>query len=125
MVRKVVLVVMVLAVIGAVTIAQEKKFENLKETMMCLKMNRGKAMKAMEAGDMAAVAAAAGMMKKATMCMNKNFCTGKTFAECGKSFCEAIEKLEKAAKAGDMAAAKEAMMCAKKGCMGCHKKCKM
>ncbi|MEW6359561.1 MAG: hypothetical protein AB1696_24705 [Planctomycetota bacterium] len=124
MARKVFLIVMVLAVIGAVTVAQEKKFESLKDCMMCLKMNRDKAGKAMEDGDMEAVAAAAGAMKDATMCMNKDFCTGDDFANCGKSFCEAIEKLEKAAKDGDKAAAEEAMASAKKGCMGCHEKCK-
>ncbi|NOZ20143.1 MAG: hypothetical protein GXP25_03540 [Planctomycetes bacterium] len=124
MTKKFFLAVMALALMGAITMGQEKKFESIKDCMMCLKMNRGKAMKAMDAGDMEKVAAAAGMMKKATMCMNKNFCMGKDFAACGKSFCEAVEKMEKAARDGDMAAAKAAMMTAKKGCMDCHKKCK-
>ena len=105
--------------------APAKKFADLKAIMMCLKMNRDDVvMKAMEAGDMKKVAAAAAVMKEATMCMNKNFCTGKDFDTCGKSFCEAVEKMEAAAKKGDKAATKEAMMAMKKGCMGCHEKCK-
>lgn len=126
MVRKLVLFMTVLAIVVAVAIAQEgeKKLESLGDCMMCLKANRDKAGEAMDAGEMEKVAAAAEAMKKATMCMNKNFCTGEDFAACGKSFCEAVEKLEKAAKDGDKDAAKEAMDAAKKGCMGCHEKCK-
>lgn len=125
MARKLILLACVLAIFGAVSIAQEEpKFESLKDCMMCLKMNRDKAAEAMEAGDMQKVAEAAGMMKKAAMCMNEKFCKGEDFAACGKAFCEAVEKLEKAAKDGDKNAAMEAMDAAKKGCMGCHEKCR-
>ena len=126
MVRKLALIVTLLALFcPAVLMAQdEPKFESLKDCMMCIKMNKEKAAQAMEAGDMKKVAEAAGMMKKATMCMNEKFCKGEDFATCGKSFCEAVEKLETAAKAEDKQAAMMAMETASKGCMGCHEKCR-
>lgn len=125
MVRKLVLAVVVVALACALTVAQEKKkFASLKECMMCLKMNQDMAAAAVQAGDMKKAASAADMLKQATMCMNKDYCPGKTFAECGKSFCEAVEKLEKAAKESNKQAAADAVVTIKKGCMGCHEKCR-
>ena len=123
--RKIVLIVIVLAVAGTMAWAQdEPKFDSLKDCMMCIKMNKEKAAQAMEAGDMNKVADAAGMMKKATMCMSKNFSKGEEFDKFCHPFCEAVETLEKAAKDGDKQAAMMAMDTAKKGCMGCHEKCR-
>jgi len=126
MVRKLALIVTLLALFcPAVLMAQdEPKFESLKDCMMCIKMNKEKAAQAMEAGDLQKVADAAGMMKKATMCMSKNFSKGEDFDKCCQPFCEAVEKLEKAAKDGDKQAAMMAMETASKGCMGCHEKCR-
>ena len=126
MVRKLALIVTLLALFcPAVLMAQdEPKFDSLKDCMMCIKMNKEKAAQAMEAGDMTKVAEAAGMMKKATMCMSKNYSKGEDFDACCKMFCEAVENLEKAAKEGNKQAAMEAMDTAKKGCMGCHEKCR-